>query len=132
MDTPDKVSGRVASNHRSPSASYTTPPPAAYWRPQNAPSTVMDLESHPTEDRSHRAASVLSMDDLEAAQALEGLRSGGYTQAFVGNRACWRKKKNIWLTELLVVQISDILLEHHGRLYLHPQILHNQNHYCRC
>jgi hypothetical protein len=28
------------------------------------------------EDRSRRAASVLSMDDLEAAQALEGLRSG--------------------------------------------------------
>ena len=27
-------------------------------------------------DRSRRAASVLSMDDLEAAQALEGLRSG--------------------------------------------------------
>jgi hypothetical protein len=28
------------------------------------------------EDRSRRAASVLSMDDIEAAQALEGLRSG--------------------------------------------------------
>lgn len=28
------------------------------------------------EDRSQRATSVLSMDDLEAAQALEGLRSG--------------------------------------------------------
>ncbi|KAJ5272502.1 hypothetical protein N7478_007627 [Penicillium angulare] len=34
----------------------------------------MDLDSHP-DDRARRAASVLSMDDLEAAQALEGLRS---------------------------------------------------------
>ena len=39
----------------------------------NAPS-VMDVDK--AEDRSRRAASVLSMDDLEAAQALEGLRSG--------------------------------------------------------
>lgn len=28
------------------------------------------------EDRSRRATSVLSMNDIEAAQALEGLRSG--------------------------------------------------------
>lgn len=35
----------------------------------------MDSEP-PPDDRSRRAASVLSMDDLEAAQALEGLRSG--------------------------------------------------------
>lgn len=30
------------------------------------------------EERNRRAASVLSMDDLEAAQALEGLRSGQF------------------------------------------------------
>ncbi|KAJ5762631.1 hypothetical protein N7533_001312 [Penicillium manginii] len=37
----------------------------------------MDLEKQSSEDRdrSHRATSVLSMDDLEAAQALEGLRA---------------------------------------------------------
>lgn len=35
----------------------------------------MDLETH-SDDRSRRAASVLSMDDIEAAQALEGLRTG--------------------------------------------------------
>jgi hypothetical protein len=29
-----------------------------------------------SDDRNRRAASVLSMDDLEAAQALEGLRTG--------------------------------------------------------
>ncbi|KAJ5795018.1 hypothetical protein N7457_001617 [Penicillium paradoxum] len=39
----------------------------------NAHPSVMDADK--SEDRSHRAASVLSMDDLEAAQALEGLRS---------------------------------------------------------
>ncbi|KAJ5085017.1 hypothetical protein N7532_009788 [Penicillium argentinense] len=35
----------------------------------------MDVDTKSPEDRSRRAASVLSMDDLEAAQALEGLRS---------------------------------------------------------
>lgn len=35
----------------------------------------MDLDTH-SDDRTRRAASVLSMDDLEAAQALEGLRTG--------------------------------------------------------
>lgn len=35
-----------------------------------------NVHSMMDEDRSRRAASVLSMDDLEAAQALEGLRSG--------------------------------------------------------
>lgn len=34
------------------------------------------MDSEPPDDRSRRAASDLSMDDLEAAQALEGLRSG--------------------------------------------------------
>lgn len=34
------------------------------------------------EDRSRRAASVLSMDDIEAAQALEGLRSGTICRAY--------------------------------------------------
>lgn len=41
---------------------------------QNAHPSVMDVDK--AEDRSRRAASVLSMDDIEAAQALEGLRSG--------------------------------------------------------
>ena len=44
---------------------------------QNAASVVMDVNRNSSpEDRSQRATSVLSMDDLEAAQALEGLRSG--------------------------------------------------------
>lgn len=48
---------------------------------QNAYSTMMDLDSSIAEDRARRATSVISMDDLEAAQALEGLRSGMYTVA---------------------------------------------------
>ncbi|KAJ5831865.1 hypothetical protein N7474_000176 [Penicillium riverlandense] len=59
---------------RSPSVTPISP----RLPPQNALSSVMDAESNPpqpTDDRSRRAASVLSMDDLEAAQALEGLRS---------------------------------------------------------
>ena len=40
--------------------------------------TAMEVDSTPNaEDRSRRATSVLSMDDIEAAQALEGLRAGG-------------------------------------------------------
>lgn len=40
---------------------------------QHAP--LMEVD-HSPDDRSRRATSVLSMDDIEAAQALEGLRSG--------------------------------------------------------
>ncbi|KAJ5104448.1 hypothetical protein NUU61_001795 [Penicillium alfredii] len=58
-----------------PSLCYTnapaTPTPPSL---HHAPASVMDVDSH-TEDRPRRATSVLSMDDLEAAQALEGLRS---------------------------------------------------------
>jgi hypothetical protein len=39
----------------------------------------MDLDNTTADDRSRRATSVISMDDLEAAQALEGLRSGMVT-----------------------------------------------------
>lgn len=35
---------------------------------------MMDVDE--PDDRGHRATSVLSMDDIEAAQALEDLRSG--------------------------------------------------------
>lgn len=45
--------------------------PSSYIPARHAP--MMEYDPH---DRSRRAASVLSMDDLEAAQALEGLRSG--------------------------------------------------------
>lgn len=37
-------------------------------------SDQMDVDG--SEDRTKRATSVLSIDDIEAAQALEGLRSG--------------------------------------------------------
>ena len=38
---------------------------------------MMDVDhSTVADDRSRRATSVLSMDDIEAAQALEGLRTG--------------------------------------------------------
>ncbi|EED17584.1 clock controlled protein (Ccg-8), putative [Talaromyces stipitatus ATCC 10500] len=41
----------------------------------NSPNTIMDVDSNSVDDRARRATSVLSMDDIEAAQALEGLRS---------------------------------------------------------
>lgn len=77
MDAPgEKLSGPVATGVASASASYTATPPSFTPARQNAPPTVMDRETNTSEDRTRRAASVLSMDDLEAAQALEGLRSG--------------------------------------------------------
>lgn len=39
---------------------------------------MMDVDSNSVDDRARRATSVLSMDDIEAAQALEGLRSGEF------------------------------------------------------
>lgn len=75
MDAPDKVSALATTDHTV--SSHPTPSLASHRPGQNAHPTVMDLDSHSTEDRTRRAASVLSMDDLEAAQALEGLRSGG-------------------------------------------------------
>ena len=70
----------------------TSPPPPASSSPTHLPppsttsatavqhaASVMDVDCKSPENRSRRATSVLSMDDLEAAQALEGLRSGLYT-----------------------------------------------------
>jgi hypothetical protein len=57
----------------------TAPPPLHPLQLQalhNAHPAVMDLDTTNADDRSRRATSVISMDDLEAAQALEGLRSG--------------------------------------------------------
>ncbi|OOQ89066.1 clock controled protein [Penicillium brasilianum] len=92
----DKPSGPIATVPDSPassnpnklpaSSSYlattvgstTAPPPLHPLQLQalhNAHSAVMDLDTTTADDRSRRATSVISMDDLEAAQALEGLRS---------------------------------------------------------
>lgn len=96
----DKPSGPVAtdspvssiannpagSSYSPPTIAATTatlpPPPPPPHPPvlHNAHPTVMDLDTSTAEDRSRRATSVISMDDLEAAQALEGLRSGLFTR----------------------------------------------------
>ncbi|KAL4926073.1 putative clock controled protein (Ccg-8) [Aspergillus undulatus] len=53
-----------------------TQPPSTSSAPQQHVPVVMDVDNTAVaEDRSRRATSVLSMDDLEAAQALEGLRT---------------------------------------------------------
>lgn len=67
-------------------AAAATPPPPPPLHPPHPPAlhnahpAVMDLDTTTTDDRSRRATSVISMDDLEAAQALEGLRSGMLTR----------------------------------------------------
>lgn len=78
----------ASSNPNKPSASSsslattggtTAPPPLHLPHSRtlhNAHPAVMDLDTTTADDRSRRATSVISMDDLEAAQALEGLRSG--------------------------------------------------------
>ena len=73
MDVPVRSSGTVAT--ASLPAHPTASPSGAFVSRQNAPAVMM-AESLPADDRTRRATSVLSMDDLEAAQALEGLRSG--------------------------------------------------------
>jgi hypothetical protein len=63
-------------------AAAAPPPPLHPPHPSalhNAHPAVMDLDTNTADDRSRRATSVISMDDLEAAQALEGLRSGMVT-----------------------------------------------------
>ena len=45
--------------------------------PLSGDANAMDIDSHNhLDERGGRATSVLSMDDIEAAQALEGLRAG--------------------------------------------------------
>ncbi|KAJ5494941.1 hypothetical protein N7539_000057 [Penicillium diatomitis] len=68
---PSRLPSGPSSLVGSASAFPSLPTPAR----QNAYSNVMDLETSIAEDRARRATSVISMDDLEAAQALEGLRS---------------------------------------------------------
>lgn len=77
--TPGVVPLPPAANMNSSSAaasmplSSMPPTPSSSSTLSHDPSrTMMDVDG----DRARRAASVLSMDDIEAAQALEGLRSG--------------------------------------------------------
>ncbi|KAF7178029.1 hypothetical protein CNMCM7691_006669 [Aspergillus felis] len=69
---------QTPSSHSSSSASSPFSAPAtAFSSFQHVPSSMMDVDNHSVADeRSRRATSVLSMDDIEAAQALEGLRAG--------------------------------------------------------
>ncbi|KAJ5958383.1 uncharacterized protein N7479_005533 [Penicillium vulpinum] len=68
------ATGLSSSTNSFPSALTSNLAPSLTALPyHNAHPSMMDLDK--VEDRSRRAASVLSMDDLEAAQALEGLRS---------------------------------------------------------
>lgn len=73
----------TAAHHFSPATSAPLHPSSSSivsptWTSlHHAPAMMMDVDSNSVaDDRSRRATSVLSMDDLEAAQALEGLRSG--------------------------------------------------------
>lgn len=83
---PDAVSAPTGPPHTSalstasPSttdSSSDSAPPTAYPPFHHVPPPMMDVDhSTVADDRSRRATSVLSMDDIEAAQALEGLRTG--------------------------------------------------------
>jgi hypothetical protein len=100
------------------------------------PLSIMD------EDRSRRAPSVLSMDDLEAAQALEGLRSGmWFRMSYIPNPPKLSPKKALagfgWLCDGLStdsdLQISDNLLEYRDNHFPSlRQTHHHQSHYCLC
>lgn len=68
----------VSSVRDGASAPAHPPPPApSASAAEHESASMMDVDSNASvEDRTRRATSVLSMDDIEAAQALEGLRSG--------------------------------------------------------
>ncbi|KAF4214696.1 hypothetical protein CNMCM8980_009343 [Aspergillus fumigatiaffinis] len=76
--TTTTTTSQTPSSHSSSSASSPFSAPAtAFSSFQHVPSSMMDVDNHSVADeRSRRATSVLSMDDIEAAQALEGLRAG--------------------------------------------------------
>ncbi|KAH2559254.1 hypothetical protein KXV70_002453 [Aspergillus fumigatus] len=76
--TTTTTTSQTPSSHSSSSASSPLSAPAtAFSSLQHVPSSMMDVDNHSVADeRSRRATSVLSMDDIEAAQALEGLRAG--------------------------------------------------------
>ncbi|OKL63768.1 hypothetical protein UA08_00699 [Talaromyces atroroseus] len=62
-------------HHRPFAPSPHSPPSTANTIPYEPTHATMDVDSNSVDDRARRATSVLSMDDIEAAQALEGLRS---------------------------------------------------------
>ncbi|KAL2789131.1 transcription factor Opi1-domain-containing protein [Aspergillus keveii] len=64
-----------SSNSSSTSLVHLSNPSSVSSTPQHVPSMMEVENTAVAEDRSRRATSVLSMDDLEAAQALEGLRT---------------------------------------------------------
>jgi hypothetical protein len=75
------ASKTTTSTTQTPSSSTVSSPfsapVTAFSSFQHVPSSMMDVDNRsPAEDRTRRATSVLSMDDIEAAQALEGLRAG--------------------------------------------------------
>ncbi|KAL4896002.1 transcription factor Opi1-domain-containing protein [Aspergillus ambiguus] len=70
---PISASTTSATLSAAPSPSHLPP---GYPSGQHVSASMMEVDGNSTaEDRSRRATSVLSMDDIEAAQALEGLRS---------------------------------------------------------
>ncbi|KAF9891250.1 hypothetical protein FE257_004814 [Aspergillus nanangensis] len=73
---PQTTTTSISTSISTSSTSGSSPSPPSYPSLQHVPAPMMDVDSSTvTEDRSRRATSVLSMDDIEAAQALEGLRS---------------------------------------------------------
>ncbi|KAI9045378.1 putative clock controled protein (Ccg-8) [Aspergillus affinis] len=74
--TPNNPQTTKATNLPPPPPSTSSSSATIYPTFQHVPSSMMDLDnSYVAEGRSRRATSVLSMDDIEAAQALEGLRT---------------------------------------------------------
>ncbi|KAJ5907108.1 uncharacterized protein N7473_004024 [Penicillium subrubescens] len=78
LNKPPASSTYLVTTTGATAAAAAAPPPLHPPHPSalhNAHPAVMDLDTNTADDRSRRATSVISMDDLEAAQALEGLRS---------------------------------------------------------
>ncbi|KAK2870546.1 hypothetical protein FQN49_003112 [Arthroderma sp. PD_2] len=78
QNTPSTLPGYTQQQQQQPQTEVMTDsPPPQYNAPgaEQTGSNDMEVDSVGSEGRSRRATSVISMDDIEAAQALEGLRS---------------------------------------------------------
>ncbi|KAF3479670.1 clock-controlled protein 8 [Arthroderma uncinatum] len=88
QDTPSSLPSYTQQQQQQQPEVMTDSPPPQYHPPgaEQTHSNDMEVDSVGSESRSRRATSVISMDDIEAAQALEGLRSE-YTHTPVPTRA---------------------------------------------
>lgn len=108
--------------HQQQSQAMTDSPPPQYHPPsaEQANSNDMEVDSVGSDTRSRRGTSVISMDDIEAAQALEGLRSGTTIFPCQPTVFLYFLFRSLCLTDAVINQNTRILLLLQGLLITPP------------